>query len=306
MKILVQNDYIELESALNAPEISDEKIKNANRIINILNKKVEKINLKENTKINLIDYIHNKAIEKIDFIKNLNCSNEEKIKKIFNYIHWYYVAISWDFNEDWIKISIPDIFRQITDNPEIIENFEIIICWDNPWKKEFKEDRWFNPNASAWSILNTILYTNSINDEKVLFFNKTFISTNITKDLSKIKNKKLVKNTIEFNAKVLNILNDLLNIPVLVLWWQNESLFNIFFDTINNNIKLAPHTSMYKIFWENKKIIGWNKKFNIFKEKYKEYDIFSEKWYLSLKKINELWNIWKNILIDYFKNVILN
>lgn len=306
MKISTQVNCINIKNALNAPKISKYKIENINKIFEIINKKIKRLNEKNKQNINSYEYIQKLALRKLETLRNLDCEKNRKIKRIFNYIHWYYIIISLIFNKEWLKISIPDIFRQIIENPSIINNFDIIICWDNPWVKEYNEDRWFNPNANAGSILKILLNANSIKDENVLFFNKTFISTKMTNDLKQITNKKLVKSTIEFNSKILNLLSEILKKPVLILWWQNETIFKLFFKSISNIFHLAPHTSMYKIFWNNKNIIWWNEKFEAFKLKYQNIDIFSNWWYVSLKKIKVLNENKKNkILIDYFNNVVL-
>jgi len=306
MKILTDLEWVYIENAKNTPEISEKHTETANRIFDIIDLKINRFNKNNSQEINPENYIQILALEKLETIRNLDCEREEKIKKIFNYIHWYYVAIAKFTTKNWLKISIPDNFRELTENPELLSNFELIICWDNPWNKEYEEDRWFNPNAKAWSILKNILNANSIQDENVLFFNKTFISTTSTKDLNKIPNKKLIKNTIEFNAQVLNLLSEILEKPVLILGWQNESIFKIFFESISEKFHLSPHTSMYKIFWNNKKINWWKEKFEAFKIKNKNIDIFTEKWYVSLKKINNFDKKTKEeILKEYFNSVIL-
>jgi len=291
MKIDLIDDYIIIK-----------KINIPNNDLSINN--IKKIQVNE---IKNIDFLTKESNKQIDDLQVSKISKNNKLIKIFELINWYYLNLSHNFTQNWIKISIPSQFNQIINTPKIIENFKFIIIWDNPWKKEYENDEWFSLDWKAWLLLNEILQSKITNKHKdILFFNKTFISTTNTKDLFKIKDTHLVNNTFLFNAKILKLLGNIINIPLIVIWWQSERKFKWFFDIISSVSYLIPHTSYSRIFQNNNSIEWWNQKILEFKNKYNSLDILTDNWNISIVKIRNLGQEKKyNILNNFVETVIL-
>lgn len=208
-----------------------------------------------------------------------------KLEAIRVGIQDFYLYLSSLFSQsDDIQISIPEQLRKLSDK---YKTYDYIICGDNPGTTEYQKHVWFNAETQNGE------YLRSLFPGKILFFNKTFISTAITSQLFEEIDQELLKKSLEFNAKILNLLVELTQKPLVIVGWNalRDSEFESFFSHLTAPHTVSPHSSRSMIFRAQSEIPGWNKQFekflthpDIIKIRSK---ILTEKGNLSYKHINE-------------------
>lgn len=183
---------------------------------------------------------------------------EHKLEAIRVGIQDFYLYLSslvWK-NEN-IEISIPE---QLCKLSEKYKKYDYIICWDNPGTTEYQKHVWFNEETQNGE------YLRSIFPGTILFFNKTFISTAITSNLFVGIDEELLKKSLEFNAKILNLLVEIIQKPLIIVGGYNlrESEFESFFSHLSAPHTISPHSSRSMIFRAQSEIPNWNSKFEKF------------------------------------------
>lgn len=133
---------------------------------------------------------------------------------------------------------------------------KFIIVGDNPGDEEYLKGRFFI-GLSGNILKNHFKKHELVNDfdEECLVMNKTFLSTNSTKELLEVKRKIGEKNfnniLIHTSYEIANYSNNL-NVPIIIIGkseLKNGGLFNIFWKNLNNlcefkdNIYVFKHTS---------------------------------------------------------------
>lgn len=186
----------------------------------------------------------------------------------------------WRQKYDTLEFIENKDYQPFIEEPERLEQLEILLVGDNPGKKEKKNQEYFSPEGMAGRQMDKFskaMFGEDYRHRKLLVLNKTPIHTPVTHQLKKVDNQPLDETQI-YMAEMIKKLSEKLEIPVWIVglgYYKKGKMFHKFFSRLNNGearVLMTPHFSMSSLFQSRayRSFTGENP-IKVFADKYPEY-----------------------------------